>query len=370
MHVIRDASELNRCIVNLHAADVLFVDLETTGLDPYSSKIILMSIRGAGETYVIDFTKVPIWYLRAFQPLLESKHIVKVLHNAVFDWKHIYHNSGIFMEPVYCTLIAEQVLKAGYFNTGFGLDDVAARRLSRVMNKAIRDGFINRDVNSEFTDEELNYSAADVDALEPIYTQQRGEIAGEKLERVIALESSIIPYTSLMEYHGVSVNKKKLEEALPVIDVIIQRSERALQDEIIKGGAAESIMFSRDGYVAVNTGSPKQMLAAINALGIDVKSLSSKELSDWDHRWLMDNKDKIVATESSDDADDELNIGFAHPFLRKHAIRTAAAKIKGTYIEGLLQRINPVTGKIHPGFRQCGAVATGRMSSQSPKLGR
>jgi DNA polymerase-1 len=345
----------------------LFCDIETTGLDPYTTHMLILSIRGGGVTYVIDFLSLGSEYVKQLKPLLENS-AVKVFHNAVFDYKHIYHHGGIEIKNVHCSLVTDQLINAGLFYD-YSLAHVAERRLGIAMKKEIRNSFINRDLSAPFTDEEIQYAGNDVDVLEEIYNQQLKDIKEKGLERVYELECKLTPIVSMMEYNGVNIDEQRLRDALPIAEELIKRTDVSIQDDLIVAGAVDEIVFSRDGYTAINTGSPKQMLAAFNKVGINVKSLNNKELSDWDSLWSKKHgaiqQDTYAALF---DDDDDIHIGFNHPLLKKHAVRTAVAKLKGTYIEGLAARINPNTRRIHPGFKQCGAVATGRMSSVSPNF--
>ncbi|MBI4907215.1 MAG: DNA polymerase I [Acidobacteria bacterium] len=57
----------------------------------------------------------------------------------------------------------------------------------------------------------------------------------------------------------------------------------------------------------------------------------------------------------------------AHPIAGKVLEYRQLAKLKGTYVDALPQRIHPVTGRLHTVFHQTGA-ATGRLSSSDPNL--
>lgn len=346
----------------------VYFDFETTGLDPYTAAVLLLAMHGEhpemdSETFVFD-ARLGAPVFSAIRPIMEDPDIEKIAHNAVFDWKFLYHNGNIFTQPVHCTLIVEQVLQAGLLNRGFGLDDVAERRLGMKVDKSVRSGFINRNPYLDFTDEEYEYAAKDVYILPEIYAQQMAQIKKENLQPVYELEQRNIPITALMEYGGICVDQDRLRAAQPAVQAVIAKAEKQLHSEIIAEGLAEEIMFDGEGFTSINLGSTKQMLEVVQAMGVDVKSLSRKELSDWDAQWARKNKKDAKAISDSDD--DDLSVGYAHPILRQHAIRTAASKLSGTYINGFLERINPVTGRIHFGFKQCGAVATGRLSGSDP----
>lgn len=362
-------NQLRECIDFLKDCTHIYFDFECT-LDPHESKLYILSLHGThpmfdSQTFVFDLTDLYYRYeiMAALKPIMEDKTKLKVAHNAVFDWKQFYHQ-GIYVEPVYCTMIAEQVLNSGLLFSGFGLDDVAERRLGITVDKTVRKNFINRPDGLPITEEELLYAANDTMLLEPIYNQQQQDLDKQDLCAIIDLEAQLIPTTAKMEYRGVCIDKEKLKSAHPVIESMIARASVQLQDEIIKGEATAEITFDGNGYTAANLGSPKQMLDVFNALGINVRSLNKKELSDWDAQWARKHAKQIVTVDDGDD----YTIGFTHPVLRLHATRTALDKLQGTYIEGLLDRINPRTSRVHPGFKQCGAVSTGRFSSVSPNF--
>ncbi len=374
-NTVKNLLQLDTALDYLSMCSAVYFDFETTGLDPHSDTIIILALHGThphydSQTFVIDMLRLPDTKMRKIKVLMENPDILKVAHNAVFDWKFLYHQ-GVYTAPVYCTMIAEQVLKSGLQLSGFGLDDLASRRLNMYMDKSVRNGFINRDLSIPLTDVEYEYAGTDSWVLEAIYAQQIEEAEKQALTEVIALECEVIPVTSKMEYGGICIDDEKLREALPVVQGIITRASNQLQDEIIGAGAASEIIFDRDGYGAVNPGSSPQMLKVFGEMGIKLRSMGKKELSDWDAQWARKNGEKHDGhntTSVDSDGDSDMHIGYSHPVLRQHAIRTAAAKLEGTYISGLLDRINPVTGRIHPGFKQCGAVSTGRFSSAGPNF--
>lgn len=372
MIVVRNPRDSENAIAFLQGCTTVYFDFETTGLDPHRDTLIILSLHGThpqydSQTFVFDLLSDPN-LVDDVAGVLEDPSIIKIAHNAVFDWKFLY-NKGIYTSPVVCTMIQEQILKSGLLFSGFGLDDLAERRLGIKMDKTIRNGFINRDLTVPLTDAEIKYAADDAWVLEAIFGQQCQEIKQQGLVEVARLESSLIPTTSKMEYHGVCINDEHLRAAVPAVQHILDESSQRLQDEIIQNGLASELIFDADGYTAANVGSPKQMLDIFKRMGINVRSLGKKELSDWDAQWTAKNPTRQIAHGGVDvDGDDGVHIGYNHPVLRQHAIRTAAAKLQGTYILGLLDRINPVTGRIHPGFKQCGAVSTGRFSSVAPNF--
>jgi len=378
MKIVTTHRDFSEMMLDLVRHPAIAFDTETTGLDPHSMQLLLCSFASPDESYVLDMTTAPPEWYHGVRQLLMAQHITKVVHNAVFDLKVARRFFADTPRNVYCTLVAEQVLKAGLLQSGFGLADVAQRRLGLTLNKAIRDGFLGRGANDptgkvQFTADELRYSAQDVEVLLPIYAQQLEECAAEDLQRVFALEMELLPVTADMEYQGICLDLAQMQAAVPIVKDVIRRADRALQRIFLEAGVAEAILFTSGGYTVANTGSVKQVLELFQKMGIEVASLNRKELTEWDAKWSEKQRQRQKQrsdTAVSDEAvnDDDFLISYQHPALRWHAVRTAAAKLLGTYLEGMQQEVNPVTGRLHPGYKQCGAVATGRYSSTKPNI--
>ncbi len=366
MKIITSLNAYRDVIRQIEHVDTLFLDTETTGLDPYTTRLLLLSMRAGGETYVIDFTKINLRHLQELRKALTTKRCV--WQNATFDWKFIYHNAGIEMRNLHCTMITEQLLIAGLRGVSASLQAITQRRIQVELDKNVREEFIGKEDNV-FSHKAYEYAALDVDVLEPIYYQQLKDIAREDLQRVYDLEMALLPVTATMEYVGISIDRNRLEEALPVFQAFARKADKAIQDIVIQNSLARVIVFTRDGYTAVNTASPVQMLKLAHEFGIDVKSLNKKDLVDWDAKWSVSKNKKVNFFFDTDEEEDEdVHIAYNHPFLRRHAIRTAVEKILGTYTEGLISKINPVTHRIHTNYKQLGAARTGRYSSVQPNL--
>lgn len=377
IYILTTAEEVRSFVDTAPPGNVYF-DFETTGLDPYTCYVLLLALKVGEHEYVIDCTKVSDW-AQLVKPLLEDTERTKVAHNAVFDYKFLFHH-GIRPSPVYCTMITEQLLNSGLIGLGNSLQAIALRRLRESMDKSVREGFIGRDIKDvTFSDSELRYAAKDVQVLPAIMAQQLREIRIEEMEDVHSLEMKLIPITARMEYAGIGVDLGKVAEARPAFEEVLRRVNVALQEAFINAGITNRIVFSRDGFEAVRVSSPSQMLAAFGELGIKVESTDSSVLADWDAAWYAAQKSKksvptlgqLTAADSQDILDAEIEedaVLFHHPVLRLHSMRSIAEKALSTYIVPIPGYVNPVTKRVHPNFNQCGAGATGRYSSSSPNF--
>lgn len=337
----------------LKGSPYVVVDTETTGLDPHLDEILLISLKVPGkEAKVIDVSKnkLPIQWFRTVS-------IPVVMHNATFDWK-MFFKHGVEFKDVRCTLVIEQVLTSGLIYSGFSLDAIVLRRFNVMLDKTVRQSFIGMS-STQFSEEQLKYAAEDAEWTQQVYEDQMKEAKVKQLEIVLyEVEFPIIPAMAYMEYVGVNFNKDRLQEALQVVSRMSKDEADKLQMYFITEGLTDNILITPDSIVAVNPLSQTQMLAVYRAAGIEVNSLSKKELSDWDARH---HKTEV-------DDEDDFSIGYSHPLIRKHAVVKALSKLESTYIQGLLDKIHPVTGHVHPRIMQCGATSTGRMSSNSPNI--
>ncbi|MCX8072527.1 MAG: DNA polymerase I [Candidatus Binatia bacterium] len=69
----------------------------------------------------------------------------------------------------------------------------------------------------------------------------------------------------------------------------------------------------------------------------------------------------------STDVDALSKLAGLHPLPGKILEYRTVAKLRSTYVEGLLEAVDPTTGRLHTTFNQC-VTATGRLSSTEPNL--
>ena len=355
---------------------ILGVDTETTSLDPYQARPLLVSLSirapiDGDDSFVFDMTKLP---MSIFKEVLENPHILKIGHNLTYDYKIFYHH-GISMVSMHDTMIADRLIWAVGYKVGFSLADVSKRRLGITRDKSVREGFINR-TESFFSNEELQYAADDTTYLLPIYDQQMKEINEKGLTRVYHLEMAIIAPTAMMEYTGVYVNTEMLSTMVGPFSEYVRVADKVLQDLFISQGAADTIVFTKDGYSCVNTSSNDQLKAMLLKVGVDVPSLNVKDVQRWE---LEQRKKKKKNTKFdfnySDFVDDEEIAsaidgypGIENKYLRALGFLKGARILLSTFIHGILDAVNPKTGRVHPSFNSLGAMATGRYSSTRPNF--
>jgi DNA polymerase-1 len=369
--LITTKSHLDSAVSRLLNSSVVYVDTETTSLDPHQAKLLTVQIHADTATVVIDCTKG--MDLTPLTAIWDSENIIKVFHNASYDLKIIYKFFGTLIRNVYDTMVTERMITAGYskLQGQSSLQAVAERRLGIKLDKSVRATFTASEI-VQLTTEQIEYAVNDVLVLPDIRTQQLQEISDHSLSAVHNLEMQLCPVVALIEYTGMPFDASHLIELEPKFLRIIKEAERVFQDMFINAGVCNQIVFSKDGYSAFNPASNQQMVEMFNAVGIDIPSLNARIVMQWDFKNRRKAKNfEVDFSELSDDADISDAIdkfgSFENKYIQAYSFLSAVRKIYNTYVKSLPTMENPVTKRIHCSFNQYG-TATGRFSSSSPNL--
>ena len=324
-----------KAMVILDKYDEHFIDTETTGLDPYKAKWSLLQIGTHDKIFVFDIrydTEYSSLHPKILDPILQDKSKSRVLQNANFDMKFIKVNRGFYLENIYDTMLAEQLLNLGRNFVKTSLDALVLRYIGVTMSKEPRGTF--EDYDQRFENFQLKYSANDVAVLPLIKELQEFKLKKEELEEVAQLEFDFLIPLCEMELNGIKIDVDKWRIIMK--DVAVERDEtRAIIQDVLSQTEDQSTLF---GVPLMNIDSHAQLKVALNKYGIDVKSTGADVLSNF----------KGI------------------PVIDAILDHRKAEKLISTYSETLLGKISSVTGRLHTDFRQM--VSTGRMSSSSPNL--
>ena len=118
---------------------IVTIDCETAGLDPFRDQLTLVGIgipaQSGFQCWAFD-VHADKNLLNQLTPLLESKTILKVGHNLLFDWKFLcYHRASDYLQPTFDTFIANKLLYNGRRDLRHLLEDCVQRELNLKMNK-------------------------------------------------------------------------------------------------------------------------------------------------------------------------------------------------------------------------------------------
>jgi DNA polymerase-1 len=158
----------------------------------------------------------------------------------------------------------------------------------------------------------------------PLYFALQERLHHEGLEEIAALEFSTVPALVWLEQTGMPID---------VAGWTALRDRACADQERLAREIAEQLP-------GVNLNSPRQLIAALADLGIQVPNAQEGTLREM--------------------------VG-AHPVVGLLLAHKEATKRVGTYGEGYLAAVHPATGRIHADYHQIGAE-TGRMACARPNL--
>lgn len=312
--------------------DTFALDIETTGLNPIDSRILLCQIVFKDKAYVIN-GGIDLSPLGEF---LSSNKWLTVIQNAKFDTKFFLNKYNIKTSNIWDTFIAEQLLYPDTF-TGSSLAALALKYLNVTLDKSVRESFFDMKPGTLFTDEQLKYASEDAEVLFGIMEQQKIKIEENGLTKVAELEFELAPVVGAMENAGVPIDTKKWQDILDGYRQKHEKSRLKMHEHLFDGGEnVEQLgMFTRD---SINLNSPKQLKVAFSKIGIDMDKTDERTLS------LID-----------------------HPAAKELLEYRKFQKIMTSYGQSFIDKIHPFTGRIHANFQQMG-TATGRFACKDPNL--
>lgn len=335
---ITEISHYDRVIKELEGVNILSVDTETTGFDPHTCKLLLFQISTPDKSYIIDARALNVGELPEIKDILEDQKKIKILQNAKFDYKFIKRHTGIEMYNIYDTLLAEGVLTAGLSGGRASLKDLSKNYLGLDMDKNIRKSFVGlKDIN--FSEEQLKYAAIDTFVLFPIFDAQIPKLKLQGVVDTAKTEFAVTKVIGEMELRGVYINKPKWKDI--IINLSKKRDEltQEFYDKISTYYEYNSIDLFGNTAPPININSQPQLLDLFNKkVGLNLPSTG----------------DPILETVN-------------HPLVNLLREYRKYEKLISAFGDSLLDKINPVTHRIHPEFNQMGA-ATGRFSCNNPNL--
>jgi DNA polymerase-1 len=271
--LVTDAADLELVAAALDEAPAVALDLETTGLDPRSDRVRLLSVAArtiSGEcfAYLVDcFATDPA----PLFPLLAGRALVG--HNLQFDLQFLARR-GFEPGAAHDTMLLSQLVHGTRRPRGFHtLARVAERELGEKLPKELQ----RSDWSGALTPEQLGYAARDVLVLLPLLDALRAKIRETGQERVAAIEGRCLPAVAWLASSGVGFDPPAWE---------------ALAHEATKRAEALSARLDaaaprRDGCLltegAWNWSSPEQVREAFAAAGVALDSTDDGALAAADH---------------------------------------------------------------------------------------
>jgi hypothetical protein len=321
--VVRDAAGLEMVRTALGDTTLVGLDLETTGLDPRTDRVRLLSlatdtIDGGAFVYLVDCFAIdpgPLWEALTEQAL--------VGHNLQFDLGFLARH-GFWAGEVHDTMLASQVLHAGE-QLRHTLGACADRELGLALDKAEQ----KSDWSGTLTDAQLAYAARDAAVLAPLYRALDAKVRQARLEEALAIEEHCLPAVVWMAHHGVPFDREHWQTLAQDAAVEADRLARELD---ALAPSVPGVLVGR-----WNWDSPADVKKVLTQLGFPVEG-------------------------SGDDA----LAGIDHPLAGLLRQYREARKRTTTYGRDWLQHV-AAEGRVYTHWNQLGA-RTGRMSSGTPNL--
>lgn len=331
---IRTVKQLEDVFDILNSKSVMAIDTETTGLDPYVSKLRLIQI--AVKDYpvvIIDCFQVLKQGIELIQRLMTNDSI-KVFQNAKFDLKFLKANNIHVKGRLFDTMIAGQLLRSSGGPSRVGLKSLVLHYLDEEISKEEQ----TSDFSLDLSEEQLYYAAKDASILLDLRERMIDEIKRNHLVEVARIEFACVYAIADIEYSGIYLSKGRWEELTRSLEkekeVILEKLYPYIGYPTVQMGLFESIEHTR-----INLNSNKQVIALLKKHGIIVENSSKHALSDhMDHELV------------------QLLLDHRH-----------ISKLLSTFSHGMLNQINPMTHRLHPHYGQNGAYS-GRMSCGGPNI--
>jgi DNA polymerase-1 len=327
----------------------LAVDLETTGLDPRTAKIVGLAfcwspgeaeyvalMAPEGESH-LDSAEA----LKRLKPILEDPRVAKINQNIKFDL-NVLRANGLFLAGVAGdSMLADYLLRAGAHD--HGEDSLARRHLGYEMIP-IADliGKKGGKKRAQLTMDQVPvarvaiYAGEDADVAYRLCDMLEPKLQGQGLGTLYdRVEVPLVEVLADMEFNGIRLDVALLEQ----LSLEMGEPMRKLEIDI----------YSLAGC-KFDIGSVQQL-----------RQVLFKDLA-------LPVQGQTRTREPSTDAETlEKLSDLGHELPGKILAFRRLQKLKNTYLEGLPALVNPKTGRLHTSFNQA-VTATGRLSSSQPNL--
>jgi DNA polymerase I len=349
--MIVDSEEALRVLIkSLYDAGGFALDTETTSEDPRRAQLVGISLAMApGEAYYIPVghvatpdgqepgTQLPLAYvLDKLHLVLEDEQVHKYMHNAKYDMAILLRNHINLQGLDFDSMVGAYLTEPGR-RGGLGLKDQAFQRLNVVMtpiSALIGSGSKAISMAQVPIRKAADYAGADADMTLRLVEPIRAELQQHNLLTLYQnIEHPLITVLMQMELYGVALDANFLRQFGAQLDA---------QLEIL-----EQDIYASIGH-RFNINSTKQLA---DVLFVELKLPTGR-------------KKKTGFSVSADVID---GLRGKHPIIEHLLAYRQLAKLKSTYVDGLLSLMDPATGRVYTSFNQT-IASSGRLSSSNPNL--
>ena len=336
--------ELRKVVDICMGSSVLCFDIETSGLDIFTSRIVGISLAiEPHKAWYIPFTvgsdrnALESSYAEILRPLFENKKIAKVGQNMKFDILFLRTLGVEVRGEKWDTMLLHYLLDP---ESRHNMDALSERYLNYSpisIQTLIGKGREQMTMDMVGLQPISEYGCEDADITLQLYYALRPLIESQSLLRLYhEIEEPMIAVLADMEWNGVKIDSERLKD----YSVTLTMQLRDLEQRIC----------AMADTPALNVNSGRQIGELLFA------------------KMRIAEKPKMTKTKQFC-TDEEYLKGFAaeHEIVRLILEYRGVKKLLSTYIDALPELVNPVTGHIHTSYNQA-VTATGRLSSSNPNL--
>jgi DNA polymerase-1 len=348
--MIVDSEEALRVLItSLYNAGSFAFDTETTSDNPRSAALVGISMAmAAGEGYYIPVghiqaidgqeagRQLPLEYvLEQLQPVLEDAAVKKYMHNSKYDMA-ILQRYGINV----CGLALDTMLGAYLTEPGrrgLGLKEQAFQRLGIVMTPI----------------SELIGTGSKMISMAQVPVRKAADYAGADADMTLRL---VGPILNMLKQNGLMQVHDNIER--PLIPVLMQMEQY---------GVALDAPFLREFGLRLNEQLQALEGAIYDSIGHRFNVNSNQQLAEVLFVELKLPTGKKTKTGYSVNVDVIEGLRGKHPLIDYLLEYRQLAKLKSTYVDGLLTLMDTTTGRVYTSFNQT-IASSGRLSSSNPNL--
>lgn len=346
--LIQREDDLGLIVKLLQERDILFVDTETSSLDPMAAELAGISLAAdhqqawyiplghrdeEGNLLPGQLTREKV--LVVIKPLLTDPGIIKAGHNIKFDYRILKHQGLIMKGPFLDTMIASYLLEPS--RRSHKLDELSLKHLN-IETISFADVTEKDKRSNAFVYVDLAracaYSCEDVAITCLLLNHLQPQLKEMDIwDLFVDLENELIPILAGMEDNGIKVDPAILHD--------LAREFTEKLEELKKK------IFQLAGE-EFNINSTQQL----GAILFDKLNLPHGKKTKTGYSTNVKVLEKLAAY---------------HDLPGEILNHRSLNKLKSTYIDKLARQVNPDSGRIHTSFNQT-ITATGRLSSSNPNL--
>ncbi len=344
---VLEQDRLEELVRKLEAASVFALDTETTSTDPMQAELVGVSVALApdaayyipcGHRYLgapdqMECGRV----LELLEPVLENAGIKKVGQNIKYDWIVLQRCGVRLRGVVFDTMLASYLLNPS--KRAHSLDQIALDFLdykTTTYSQVAGKGKSEVSFDQVPVEKAAPYACEDADVTFQAYQVLKRRLQEyELVDLMEKVEMPLVPVLVKMEMAGVALDQQRLRQLSKSFEHQLEQLETNIYE---LAGERFNIRSS-------------QQLGRIlfEKLALPVIKKTRKK------------------TGFSTDVEVLTRLAEKHELPAVILRHRALAKLKSTYVDALLELVNPETGRIHTSFNQT-VTATGRLSSSDPNL--